>query len=346
MKLFKYLICWIKARYVRLSFADFCALCDAYEINQRSIAKYALEVYLSHYVPEKRELDRIYAGIDSLKWLYLKSIKRDRRLTDYEQHLMGTSMPTGGSFAFPSALREPALKELFDQRNVYKIGEYVRHFAVPANYELLLIKMSQEEEKPNCLSSYRRALEHYMKFAKGEKLTSSAVQLAVLALNDDKLSIAMIENCTMSKNILSMPALRILAERGSLKVLQKLLFCSFIESDELADKILKRFPQLKRIYEMSYLRRPLYKLEQESGQFFGTVAPNFDEYQFIIHIIKTDINHVKSAAFIRESLSMMARPDATPYFCAWCADNCLKVSEQAYQRVRQIAQFYHNRYKK
>lgn len=347
MKIIKYLICWIKARYVRLSSADFCALCHAYEVEHSKIAEYALKTYFSHHVPKSDELDRIYKGNYELRWLYLKNIRHGRRLTDEEQHLMVTSMPIGGTYAFPSALREPALKELFELGQAHKIAEYVRDFALPPDYELRLIERCRTENKPDYLNSYHRALSHYLQFAKGAKLTTPDVQLAVLALNDEEITVAMVENCTMAENILFVPTLRVLAEEGSLKALQKLLFNSFIESDELADKIIERFPQLKRIYDMSCLRRPLYKLEREVGQFWGTVAPNVDEYQLIIQSIETDAKHTKREEFIRDSLlPMMARPKTTAYFCAWCADNFPEVSEQAYQRLRKIAKFYRDCYKR
>ena len=348
MKIIKYFICWIKARYVLLSSADFCALCDAFESEPHSkIAEYALKTYFSRHVPEKSELDRIYAGKYELRWLYLQNIQRGRRLTDCEQHLMVTSMPVGGTYAFPSALREPALKELFDSGNAHKIGEYTRAFALPRNYELRLIELCRTEEDADYLNSYHRALSHYLRFAKGEKLTAPDVQLAVLALNDEEMTVAMVENCTMAENILFVPTLRVLAEEGSLKALQKLFFNTYVESDELAQIMLERFPQLKRIYDMSCLRRPLYKLEREAGKFWGTVAPNMDEYQFIIWVIKTDVHNSKRSEFIRDSLlPMLEQPKATAYFCAWCADNFPEVSEQAYQRLRKIAKFYRDCYKR
>ena len=347
MKIIKYLICWIKARYELLSSADFCALCHAYEIEHSKIAEYALKTHFSRHVPEKDELDRIYRGSYELRWLYLHNIRRGRRLTDEEQHLMVTSMPIGGSNAFPSALREPALRELFEVGRVQKIGEYTRDFALPPDYELRLIERFRTEDKADYLNSYRRALNHYLLFAKGAKLTTPDVQLAILALNDEEMTVAMVENCNMTENILFVPTLRVLAEEGSLKALQKLLFNSFVESDELASIMLERFPQLKRIYDMSCLRRPLYKLEREAGQFWGTVAPNVDEYQLIIQSIETDAKHTKREEFVRDCLlPMMARPKTTAYFCAWCADNFPEISEQAYQRVRKIAKFYRDCYKK
>ena len=350
MKIIKFLLCWFKAHFCTLGLDDFNALCDDFECSKHHIiSQLALKKYFAVHMPFKQELDRIYAGNFDLRWLYLKSISPKRRLSDDEQYFLVCDMPTGGSFRFPSALRAPALKMLFERASPQKIGDYAEDFVLPTDYELRLIELCRKEKdhKVKFLNSFRRALMRYLRHAEGYKLMTPEVQMAVLALDDEEVTIAMIENCNLTTNILFMPVLKILVEQGSLNALKKLLSRSFIRSDELAQKMLQRFPQLKRAYDISCLRRPLYKLEKESKQFWGTEAPTMDEHQFIIHAIEADAEKKNREAFVANHLlPRLASAGTTPYFCAWCADTFPETGEQAYQKMRQIAKMYRDRYKK
>lgn len=356
-KIIKYLLCWLKAGYFGLSYDEFCALCEEFEKGQCSahkkecrfwIAQHALKKYLRAHTPAKSEIDRIYAGSFELRWLYLESIPRGRQLPDYEQHMLVCKMPTGGPYRFPSALGDKALDELFSSAQAKKIGDYVQDFVLPPSYEMRLIELCHQEkgEQKDWFNSYRRVLLCYLNSKNDYKLIMPDAQLFVLALDDEELAVAMVGNCRLANNFLFAPTLEILVEQGSLKTLQTLFFNSYIESDELADKILERFPQLQEAYNISRLRRPLYKLEREVGEFLGTEAPSMKEHQFILRCIEADIDEEKRKEFVDDQvLPMLALPRTTPYFCAWCAYNFPETGKSAYQRVRQIAKAYRNKYK-
>ncbi|MBQ9270829.1 MAG: hypothetical protein IJ218_00995 [Alphaproteobacteria bacterium] len=351
MNIIKYLYLWYKARFSTLPLSDFCTLCAVYSTTGKSkLAAKVLQTYFARNTPDHERLQRIYDGSYELKWLYLQNISRSRRQTDEEQHYLVTLMPVSVGYGFPSALREPALKTLFDLGQASKICAYVRDYSLPAKYEQRLISLCREEaiSSPSFkFDSFKRALLQYLQFAQGPKMEGPDIQLALLALNDEELITAMVENCTLERNLLWAPALRILADQGSLKSLQTLFFHSFILSEGMVQIILQRFPQLKYAYEISCLRRPLYKLERQVGKFWGTAAPTMEEHQFIVRTIACDAENTDRNEFVQKLLlPALERKNTTPYFCAWATYTFPETGEKAYQKMRKIAKMYRDRYKK
>lgn len=347
MNIIKYLLCLLKARFTILSYEDFGALCQGVDKQHSKIAGFALKIYLSCHAPTDGEVDRICVGSDELKLLYLRSIRPERRLSDYEQLSLVRYIPIGGRYRFPSALREPALKELFEKATPQKVGDYARSFALPSDYELRLIELCRTEEPTHfSLNTYKKALQCYLVLCKGRKLLTPDVQLSILALDDEKMASDMIGNCNLSENILFLPVQKILAEQGSFKVLQELLFRSYITSEELSQKILQRFPSLKWAYEISRLRKPLRRMEKELEQFWGVEAPTPDEMRFIEKYFEKNIqDDERHELFVRHKVKPLIAT-ATPYFCAWVAREFPELGETAYQRVRNIAEFYRDIYKR
>ena len=349
MNIIKYLLCWLKALFTVLPYEDFIFLCDGVDKENSKIAEYALKAHLSRLEPDKSVMERICAGSPELKLDYLQSIRPNRRVSDYEQLCMVRHIPIGGRYCFPSPLREPALNELFERSSAQKLGDYAARFALPADYELRLIDLCHKEKNPHLgLNTYRRALHRYLAYSycKRNILASPAAQLAVLALDNEMIALDMVRNCTFAKNILFLPVQEILVEQGTFATLQELLFHSFIDSDELAEKMLQRFPQLKWMFEISRLRKPLYRIENELDTFWGIQAPSLDEMHFIEEIIKSaPLDAEQQKMFVQHKVKPLLDM-ATPYFCAWVAYKFPELGEQAYQQVRKFAEHCRDLHKK
>ncbi len=339
MNIISKLWCWIKVRAVGLSTEEFFALCGAFD-SKSKIAKYALKAYFSSYTPEKPCLKHVYDGSDELKYLYFENIRRGRRLMPYEQEWLVKKMPMSRLSRFPSALDAVHQKMLFEKPALPKLIAYVRGYVLSPDLEHLLIDLCAKEGNDKSFgNSYRMALSTYVSSLQKNKFQTPAVQMELLALNDDELIIELVKNCSMESNILFIPTMKQLAEHGSHEVLNELLFNTFVASEELSRKILGRFPDLRWTYEISRLRKPLRKLERETG-FFGVEAPSVKESDFIFKSIETDKDKVRKV--IPEALS---RDDVTPYFCAWVANEFPEYAEKAYHNVRKTAEKCRDIYK-
>ena len=348
MNIIRFLLYWFKARFGTLSIDDFCALCDAYEKSAHcKPSKMLLTVYFSSHTPNKDELDRIYASSFALRRLYLENIRRGRQLTPDEEHMLVCNMQIYSSLRFPARLRESALNELFSQNSPQKLICYVRDYALPPQYEMLLIARCQEHQtKVPYSTSYRPVLLSYLHNHQKCKFLTLDTQQAILELNDEEITIALIENCTLANNFLFLPVLQILVEKGSFRALQVLLLESFLPHEELIQIMLQRLPQLKYAYEISCLRRPLYRLEKETGEFWCVEAPSMTENAFIEQIVADEKeNDAKERRKIAQQIILsMLEHEVTPYFCAWAAYKFPEIGEQAYKKMRQIAKFYYAKY--
>ncbi len=333
MNIISMLWCWLKVRAVGLSTEDFFALCNMFDRKKSKIAEYALKAYFNSHTPEKQWLKHVYDGSDELKYLYFENIRRGRRLMPYEQEWLVQKMPISRFSRFPAALDKVHQKMLFEKSALPKLIAYVHGFVLPPDLEHLLIDLCAKEGNDRPFgNSYHMALWTYVSSLQKNKFQTPALQLSLLALNDDEITIELVKNCSMETNILFIPTMQQLAESGSREVLNELLFNTFVVSDELSRKILGRFPDLRWAYEISRLRKPLRKLEREIG-FFGVEAPSIKESDFILKSVEMEKDKVRKV--IPEVLS---RDDVTPYFCAWVASEFPEYAEKAYRNVRKTAE--------
>lgn len=339
MSIIRLLKCWLLVYITDPGIDDFCALCTEYDRKKSKIAEYTLKKYFGSYAPGDAEIRRIYEGSDDLKALYFQNIRPGRKLSAYEQHRLVLSMPVNRFNRFPSPLDKQYLLRLFDKANKPKLAAYAESFALPPDLELRLIDLCAQEGQTNCpLNSYHYILQRYLSSA-AKKMKTPDVQLAVLALDDKNLTLALVENCNMENNILYIEALRHLVENADREVLSSLLLHSFIQSDELAKKMLERFPDLRCMHEISRLRHALRKLELEMKCFLGVIAPSETELDFICQSIEKDAKGDDRADFVEYVLRpKLQHNNVTPYFAAWAADEFPEVSEQAHQCVRKRAQ--------
>ena len=338
--------CWLIVYISSLSIDDFCALCTEYDCKKSKLAKRVLKKYFNSYAPDDAQVRRIYEGSDNLKSLYFKNIRPGRQLSPYEQCLLVRLMPIDRFSRFPSPLDKQYLFRLFDKTNKSKLAAYANCFELPTDLELRLIDLCAHEEQTKYhFDSYRFILQRYLS-SPVKKMQTPEVQLAVLAFDDKNLTLALVANCTMEKNILFVNVLRHLVENADRDVLSSLLLHSFILSDELSNKMLERFADLKWMHEISRLRRPLRKLEVDSKLFLGAVAPSKEELDFICRAIEKNARNEDRSDFVQYVLEpMLQHRDLTPYFCAWAADEFPEVSEKAYRNVRAKAETYRDYFK-
>ena len=332
--------CCLKVRAVGLSTKELLALCDCFE-RESKLAEYALKVYFSYYTPDKEHLKRVREGADKLKLLYYNNIRRGRKLAAYEQDfLVSRYLPINRFSRYPSALDNAHLNMLFEKSAIGKLTAYVRSFTLSPDLEHRLVAMCENEDNTvPFVDSYRMVLSTYLSSMCHNKFQTPAVQLSLLALNDEELIVELIRNCTMDNNILFVPTVKQIAESCSRKVIEELLFRTYIDSEYFSQVIQKRFPDLRWIYEIARLRKPLRKLEREIG-FIGVEAPSKEESDFIFYSIEADKDDV------RKAIPQILLRDVTPYFCAWVANEFPEYTESAYRKVRKIAEKYREKYKK
>ena len=340
MNILNMLWCWIKVRAVGLSPKEFFPLCDVFDRKKSKIAKCALKAYFNSRVPDKSKFKRIDKGSDELKYLYLDNISRGRHLMPYEQEYLTGGMPMYRFSRFPSALDKVYLEKLFEKAALPKLIAYVRDFVLSPDLEHRLVDLCAKEDKSKLFgNTYHTALKTYLSSLQKNKFQTPAVQLSLLALNNDELTLELIKNCSMDRNILFIPTMQQLAENGGRKVLNELLFNTFVDSDEMSRQILERFPDLRWAYEIARLRKPLRKLERETD-FFGVIAPSKKESDFILKSIEMEREKVR-----RVISEVLSHADMTPYFCAWVASEFPEYAEKAYHNVRKIAEKYREMYK-
>ncbi len=343
MNIIKLLMCRIKVRAVGLGMEDFIALCEMFDCKKSKLAAGTLRSFFGSHTPDENQLSRVYGGSDDLMELYLNSIKRNRRLTEYEQKGLIERMPMSRFSRFPSALDKKYLERLFEKDKLSKLIAYVRDFILPPDLEHRLIDAYANEGEIKAFdSSYRMALNTYLLSAQKNKFQTPAVQLSLLALNNEDMLLNLLENCSMDNNILFIPTMKQLVESGSKNVLNKLLLHTFVASDESYRRILERFPDLRWAAEISRLRKPLRKLEREAGDFWGVLAPSMREYKFIMKTVESD--DLLEAHYVVPK--MLAEEDVTPYFCAWVASEYPEHAQTAYRVMRKTAEKYRDRYKK
>jgi len=334
--------CCLKVRAVGLSTKEFIALCDCFD-HESNLAKYALKVYFGYYTPNKEQLERVRIGSDELKLLYCDNIRHGRRLAAYEQDfLVSRDLPINRFSRYPSALDTVHQNMLFEKSAIGKLTAYVRSFILSPDLEHRLVAMCENEDNTvPFANSYRMVLSTYLSSPsrRCNKFQTPAVQLSLLALNDEGLVMELVRNCTMDSNVLFVPTIQQIAESGSRMVIEELLFRTYIDSEYFSQVVLKRFPELRWTYEISRLRKPLRRLEREIG-FFGVEAPSKSENDFILYSIEADKDDVRKV--IPEALLR----DVTPYFCAWVANEFPEYAESAYRKLRKIAEKYREKYKK
>ena len=349
MSIIKIIKCWLMICLNSISYDDFCALCAMYDRKKSKLAKKTLKMCFALWKePSNAMVDVIYAGSDELKSLYFQNIRQGRKLTPHEQKMLVNAMPIDRFSRFPARLDRPYLLQLLEKANRQKLAAYVDSFNLPSELESRLIELCvQEGEEKYFWNSYRYVLLRYLRSSVRNKLQTPDVQLAVLALDDENLTLALISNCDMQKNYLFVSTLKYLADNASRKVLSSLLLHTYITSDELSKKILYRFSDLRWMSEISRLRRPLRKLELDTKCFLGVEAPSYQETQFICQTIEKNVKREKREEFVHDVLvPALHHRDVTPYFCAWAADEFPEASEQAYRNVRATAEQLLKRYKK
>lgn len=316
-------------------------MCDCFD-RESKLAGYVLKVYFGSYTPNKEQLERVRTGSNSLKMLYFDNIRRSRKLAVYEQDfLVSRYSPINRFSLYPSALDSIHQNMLFEKSAIDKLEAYVRSFTLSPDLEHRLVALCENEDNTVPFAgSYRVVLRTYLSSKCRSKFQAPAVQLSLLALNDDELTMDLVRNCSMDNNILFIPTIKQIAESGSCKVIEELLFRTYIDSEYLAQVIEKRFPDLRWAYEIARLRKPLRKLEREIG-FIGVEAPSKEESDFILYSIEAEKDAIRRV--IPNSLN---RSNVTPYFCAWVANEFPEYAEAAYRNLRKIAEKYRKIYKK
>ena len=335
--------CCLKVRAFGLSTKQLVALCDCFE-RESKLAEYALKVYFSYYTPDKEHLKRVREGAGKLKLLYYNNIRRGRKLAAYEQDfLVSIYSPINRFSRYPSALDTVHQNMLFEKSAIGKLTAYVRSFILSPDLEHRLVAMCENEDNTLPFAcSYRMVLSTYLSSPSRSrnKFQTPAVQLSLLALNDEELVMELVRNCTMDNNVLFVPTIRQIAESGSRRVIEELLFRTYIDSEYFSQMIQNRFPDLRWNYEIARLRKPLCRMEREIG-FIGVEAPSKEESDFIFNSIEQEKVNVRKA--IPNSLK---RSNITPYFCAWVANEFPEYAETAYRNLRKIAEKYHQMYKR
>ena len=346
MNIIKKLLCWYKARFTDLTDKEFSSLRNSYRLASTPLVQQILQTYFRYHQLSDSKINLICEGSWMFRQLYMLNIRRGRPLTAYEQNCMVHFMPLGGPYRFPSPLDLPALDTLFADRRPYKIAAYVRDFSVPPQFELQLLDLCQAEQRRKFpLNTYRGALLSYLHLCKEPRFRTTASQKALLALKDAKLTEALIECGTYPDCILTDEVIELLIADKDFETLDLILFHSSIDSAELIPKMLRACPALKWQAEISKLRKPMYRLEQDTCQFLGITAPTMAEFKLILESLDADNRNDRYNTFVQNKIVPLLKNTASsPYFCAWAAHNFPEVAEKAYLSVRATAECLRKRY--
>ena len=336
-----------KARFGAFTDTEFDELCKAYDTGgmyrvspEKRNAECVLKTFFANKTPSSEQLKIIYGCDDTLKWLYLASISKKRRLSNDEQLYMAEFMEFGPVFRFPQELNEAALERLFESDNTRRISTYVRSFSLPEHYELELInryalQKSNGESETWQKGGYGRALELYLESTVSKKCVSANVQNKLLEVADEKMWAKLCSSQSMTVNVLEKNTIRELIAKNYTEAVRELLAHSFIPTRELQRYLLCAMPQFKWELEISKVRHALRKMELETGKFWGVEAPDFYEMKLIDVSILNDDKADYAEYSVRPRLTSGF---ATPYFCAWAANFYSELGEDAYICLRNFAE--------
>ena len=350
MGIIKFIWNLFKARFGTFTDEEFEALCKEYSRYGGGLfdkhvkpTKLFLSIFFAHNVPTSRQLTILYdcSGND-LKWLYLSKISKKRLLTADEQMRMASDMPFDSVYRCPQRLCDEAVVCLFagNDTDTDSLVSYVRDFELPERYELELIerystqKASQEADFDH---DYRYVLNEYLSSLAHKKCRTLRVQKRLLEVGDEELLMGLCNSQSLAENALFSEIMRSLAELGYERAFDALLHNSFIADRKLQSKVYSAFPKLRWKLEISKVRRALYVLEKKNEQQWFVDAPSMKE----LEIIQTGEVTNDQLVFIAHMVLPRLKDDtATPYFCAWAADEYPHLGESAYKCIRRFAQKY------
>ena len=340
-------ICYLfKARFGTFTDKEFEALCKEYSSHcglfgkKKNAVGLFLSIFFAHNVPTHQQLAILYDCSNELKWLYLRKISKKRRLSADEQMHMASAMPLGSVHRCPHRLSYAAVKCLFSRKDIDCIVSYVRDFELPEHYELELIerysaqKGSQEAFFDH---DYRFALKEYLSASTHKKCRTVRVQKRLLEVGDEELLTGLCVSQSLDENILFAETMRDLVKRGYEKAFDTLLFKSFIVDGKLQSNLYSAFPKLRWKLEISKVRRALYVLEKRNKQQWFVDAPCMKELEIIE---KSEVINDQLAFIAHMVLPRLKDGSATPYFCAWVADEYPHLGENAYKCLRRFAEKY------
>ena len=240
MNIFKKLYYKWLAMSDRLSETKFDALCLLCESNDKN-AFDVMRTYLSKYVPNDKRMDKLYRHGEKLARLYLEFLYTRSVNEDEQRHLV-LFMPFKQGDTWPCELSPANIEELFDTERPYKIRLYATKYALPERFEKLLISRVRTEEEYGCLddqNSYGQALETYLTENKLPRFKSTASQIFLLSLKDDKY-FKFILDSNLSEFVKPETIAEIMLQNR-----KALLSCMDNLSEALRNQITEKYPDLK-----------------------------------------------------------------------------------------------------
>ena len=223
----------------------------------------------------------------SAQYLWVEAV-RGKELNGVELELLVRHLPWYFTWRFPVQLSIDYLNILFAERNPEKIVAYCCDYALPEEFEKLLIeKYQQSLKEPDAKMTYMtpggreingwaKALRTYLSFGgmKGERLTSKEVQQQILMLKDANLTNALIKRCSIIKNILNDDIIWDLVKEHNEEGLRLLLLESYLpDLPALMLKIEQEMPGLQDAIAIANYRREVYFIEQKHCVFLGALTP-------------------------------------------------------------------------
>jgi len=348
MGIIKFIRNLFKARFGTFTDEEFEALCKEYSRyggglfdKQAKPVKLFLSIFFAHNVPTHQQLTILYdcSGND-LKWLYLSKISKKRLLTADEQMHMASDMPFNSVYRCPQRLCDEAVACLFADNDADSVVSYVRDFELPECHELELMERysaQKADQEADFDHDYRYVLKEYLSSSAHKKCRTLRVQKRLLEVGDEELWTGLCNSQSMAENALFSETMRSLAELGYEKAFDALLHNSFIADRKLQSKVYSAFSKLRWKLEISKVRRALYALEKKNEQQWFVDAPSMEELEIIE---KSEITNDQLSFIGHKVLPRLKNDTATPYFCAWAADEYPHLGESAYKCIRRFAQKY------
>lgn len=256
------------------------------ETDDIRFARRLLKMYFKGNL-QQIEADILVNSQISAQDLWVEAV-RGKELNEVELELLVRHLPWYFTWSFPVQLSTNYLTILFAECNPEKIAAYCCNYALPEEFEKLLIeKYKQSLGKPDAkmmyttpggrvINGWAKALRTYLTFGgiEGERLTSKEVQKQILMLGDDCLTEALIKRCSIVKNILDDDIIWDLVERHKEKELRLLLLESYIPNlPALMLEIERKMPGLQDAIAIANYRRDVYLLEQKHCVFLGALTP-------------------------------------------------------------------------
>ncbi len=304
-------------------------------------AKWLLKIYFKQPLDaEEMELlcDQYYMAAQHI-WL---EAVRKRKLSEIETSFLIKRFPWNQFRHFPAELSKANLISLFDERDPYKLITYCRDYALPEDFELLLVEMYYQnlvktdekmlftQSNGNKADGWEKALIAYLEggHRNDNRCTSAKVQKAILELRNTEITQKLVSRCDITTNNLTYESVSFLIDYDYDGLLRILLRDSYL--DRNFEKLLKaKAPYLLAQYHIAALRRKAYLEGVNSPNYWRAIMFNKHEQRLA--------KLCEDTAYKNEFVNYQIKPFLVsfgPCMCAYLAYHFPNLAPDLYRSLR------------